>query len=57
MTDRHKRPPVCFRPAEDDHQWLTEQSAATGRPVSAILAEALAAYRAAAEGSEACSGE
>ena len=51
MTDRHKHPPLYFRPAsEDDRAWLLAYVKTTGRKRNAILAEALAAYRAAQEG-------
>jgi hypothetical protein len=49
MPSRHKANPFTFRPPEDDRAWLYEHAASTGRPVGAVLAEALAAYRAAQE--------
>ena len=45
MADRHKLPPVAFRPPAADRAWLLAYAAETGRPVNAVLAEALAAYR------------
>jgi hypothetical protein len=46
VADRHKYAPIRFRPPEPDRLWLLEQAAKTGRPVNAVLAEALAEYRA-----------
>ena len=46
MADRHKHTPVRFRPPEADRLWLLEYAAKMGRPVNAVLAEALAEYRA-----------
>ena len=45
MADRHKHTPVRFRPPEADRLWLLEYADKTGRPVNAVLAEALAEYR------------
>jgi hypothetical protein len=44
--DRHKHPPISFRPPEADRSWLLEHAANTGQKVNAILAAALAEYRA-----------
>jgi hypothetical protein len=44
-ADRHKQHPITLRLPEGDRAWLEERATATGRPVRAILAEALAAYR------------
>ena len=44
--DRHKFKPIRVRPRELDRLWLAEHSAATGRAVNAIVADAIAAYRA-----------
>ena len=44
--DRHKFKPIRIRPREADRLWLVEHSAATGRAVNAIVADAIAAYRA-----------
>lgn len=46
MADRHKHPPIRFRPPEPDRLWLMERAEETGRAVNAILAEALAEHRA-----------
>jgi len=48
MPSQHRHPPIGFRPPEADRLWLLEHAKETGRPVNAILAEALAAYRRAA---------
>jgi len=45
MPDRHKRHPITLRLPEGDRAWLEEHARETGRPVRAILADALAAYR------------
>lgn len=57
MADRHKHTPVRFRPPEADRLWLLEYAAKTGRPVNAVLAEALAAYRVQREGSDVEEGQ
>ena len=44
--DRHKFKPIRVRPRESDRLWLVEHAAATGRAVNAIVADAIAAYRA-----------
>ena len=49
MPDRHKHTPVRFRPPEADRLWLLQYAEHTGRAVNAILAEALAEYRARVE--------
>lgn len=46
---QHKHPPLSFRPKDNDRAWLYEYAKATSQPVSRILADALAAYRAAKE--------
>jgi hypothetical protein len=43
-ADRHKHTPLRFRPRPDDRARLAAFQAATGRPVNAILADALAAW-------------
>ena len=48
--DRHKYKPVRFRPPESDLLWLLEHSKASGRAVNAVLADALAQYRASLSG-------
>jgi hypothetical protein len=57
MPDRHKHSPIRFRPREADRLWLLEYADKTGRPVNAVLAEALAEYRAQHEGSDAEEGQ
>lgn len=52
MTDRHKSNPITFRPPPEDRSWLIEHASRTGKAVSAILADALAAYRARHENEE-----
>jgi len=47
MADRHRHPPLYFRPAAGDREWLAAHAAETGKPQGRILAEALSAYRAA----------
>jgi hypothetical protein len=49
VADRHKNDPITVRLPEGDRVWLYEQAAATGRPVRAIIADVVAAYRAASE--------
>ena len=56
MPDRHKHAPIRFRPPEGDRTWLLEHAATAGRPVNAVLAEALAEYRARREGRDAGEG-
>lgn len=46
MPDRHKHLPISFRPPEADRAWLEAYAGQTGQPLRAILAEALARYRA-----------
>jgi hypothetical protein len=53
MADRHKHPPLCFRPAGDDRDWLAAHAAATGTEPGRILRDALSAYRAALAGAPA----
>ena len=53
MADRHKHPPLYFRPAsEDDRAWLAEYAKASGKKPNRILAEALASLRASLSGDE-----
>jgi len=56
-TDRHKHTPIRFRPPEADRLWLLEYAAKAGRAVNAVLAEALAEYRARREGRDAGEGQ
>jgi hypothetical protein len=51
MVDRHKHHPIRFRPPETDRAWLQDLAERTGRPVNAILTEALSLYRTRCEGS------
>lgn len=46
MPDRHAQTPISIRPPKDDRAWLEAYARETGRPVRAILVEALARYRA-----------
>ena len=46
MPNQQKYAPISFRPPETDRQWLMEYATQVSRPVNAILAEALAEYRA-----------
>lgn len=46
MTDRHAQNPISIRPPKDDRAWLESYARDTGRPVRAIIVEALAEYRA-----------
>jgi hypothetical protein len=57
MPDRHKHSPVRFRPPEADRLWLLEYAAKMGRAVNAVLAEALAEYRARYEGRDIGEGQ
>lgn len=45
MPNQQKYRPISFRPPEADRLWLVGFADQTGRPVNAILAEALAEYR------------
>jgi hypothetical protein len=44
---KHKHPPISLRLPEADRFWLLSHAEASGRPVNAIVADAVAAYRAA----------
>ena len=46
MPDRHAQAPISIRPPKDDRAWLESYAKKTGRPVRAILVEALARERA-----------
>jgi hypothetical protein len=46
MTDRHAQNPISIRPPRDDRAWLESYARDTGRPVRAIIVEALARERA-----------
>ena len=43
--DRHKQDPIPFRPPADLRAWLLDYAATEQRSVSAVIIEALAAYR------------
>jgi hypothetical protein len=45
VPNQQKYRPISFRPPEADRLWLAAYAEQTGRPVNAILAEALAEYR------------
>ena len=51
MGGPHKHKPIPFRPGvkpgdpDGDRDWLLAYAAETGRPVSAIISEAVAGYR------------
>lgn len=45
MPSVHKHPPVPFRPAEGDRSWLLAYAKEHGRPVNAVLSDALREYR------------
>ncbi len=46
MPDRHAQNPISIRPPKDDRAWLEAYARQAGRPVRAIIVEALAEYRA-----------
>jgi hypothetical protein len=41
VTDRHKHPPLRFRPPEPERLWLLVYQERTGKPMNAILTEAV----------------
>lgn len=43
--DRHRYAPISFRPPAEDREWLEHRAKETGRPLRAILTDALSAYR------------
>jgi hypothetical protein len=45
MPSQHKHQPIPFRPPEGDRLWLAAYAEQVGRPVNAILTEALVGYR------------
>jgi len=53
MADRHAQSPISIRPPRDDRAWLEAYAEQTGRPVRAILVEALARERARQEAADA----
>jgi hypothetical protein len=50
MTDRHAQNPISIRPPRDDRAWLESYARQAGRPVRAIIVEAIARERARQEG-------
>lgn len=48
-TDRHKTRPLRFRPPEPERLWLATYQEQTGKPMNAILTEAVRALRAQSE--------
>lgn len=46
MPGQHKHPPLSLRLPEAERSWVLERHAATGQPVNAIIADAVAEYRA-----------
>jgi hypothetical protein len=46
MPDRHAQAPISIRPPKDDRAWLESYAKQAGRPVRAIIVEALARERA-----------
>lgn len=46
MPDRHAQSPISIRPPKDDRAWLEAHARQTGRPVRAIIVDALARERA-----------
>ena len=41
MADRHKVTPLRFRPPEPERLWLAAEQERTGKPMNAILTEAV----------------
>lgn len=41
MADRHKTTPLRFRPPEPERSWLADYQERTGKPMNAILTEAV----------------
>jgi hypothetical protein len=46
MTDRHAQTPISIRPPRDDRAWLESYARQAGRPVRAVIVEAIARERA-----------
>lgn len=44
MPSQHKNPPIAFRPPEGDRVRLLAHAEAAGRPVNAVIAEAVRRY-------------
>jgi hypothetical protein len=51
-ADRHKHHPITLRLPEDERSWLERHAAAIGKPVRAVLRQALSEYRRNHEGDE-----
>lgn len=49
MPDRHKAAPLRFRPPEPERFWLADYQQQTGKPMNAILTEAVRRLRAEVE--------
>lgn len=41
MADRHKTSPLRFRPPEPERLWLVAEQERTGKPMNAVLTEAV----------------
>lgn len=41
MSDRHEHNPITYRPARDTRGWLDDIAAREGRPVRAVIGEAV----------------
>lgn len=46
MPNVHRNAPIGWRPPPDLRAWLMTYTEATGRPISAIITEAMLAFRA-----------
>ena len=49
MADRHKQTPISIRPPDDLRDWLYAYAQHTGRPVRALILQALQEFRTRAE--------
>jgi hypothetical protein len=49
MPDRHKRAPTAVRLPDGLEAWLRDHAAQTGQSISAVIVQALEAFRQAAE--------
>jgi hypothetical protein len=45
MSDRHRFPPLTFRPPADIREWLANLAETTGQPVGTIIVDALQEYK------------
>jgi hypothetical protein len=50
MADRHEHKPLRYRPPAAERLWLASYKEQTGKPMNAILTEAVRALRAQVEG-------